>query len=712
MVTLSDLALGENFGGVGELPLILDVVMSAQLDGAVSRPDLSQFLSYPPSYPLTTALQTVVSDIQRSTATPPSRIIVVDAQQHPLGVLAVGRLWACAQADVTPVQTQVSVTIPPGELDPARAFSRVQTPGYEPRLTDCQPWLEPIALVPAQASLTDLWAIIQAHPHTCWVVINGDRHYQGVVEAAPLVAWLTTQPAQPDSWRSGTVPSSSLMPLRSPSTQEHTWVMSIGHALKTPLTSLLGLSTLLLDQRIGPLNERQSRYAWLIQQSIRKLTRLINQLVDWMRLESHQIVLGLAPIDLQPFMDALLPTFQASWLAEPDATPAWAQAFTISVNPTLTIVQADRLRLLQSLHGVLDYLLHQDAIPGGASLERWGGRWLGITLWAPSPAPEALPARPWVDPYPPSFAADALEGLGLALARRFCQCHGGELVGFWSAVYGYQMTLLLPLDTLDPAAAAESSPATTLVLLLSTQPALIDAVYHQLQPQGYGLVVASHWRQAIELTQRLAPSIVLLHDETLATVSALALAELAPAQAISPPLVLIGTAPDREIAAQTIEVSLEALPQRLLPTLAQLRPTALGSAPPEPMTLLLLRYRYPPSVAPLDNRLPSLWQDELQRRGCRLLQADDPGQVNLLCRVWQPQAIVLDRYEPITQAEVEHLTQFPTLTQIPIITLAAPQSGSSGQLCLIDASCALNYSPVQGVVALMQRIQAAQVRPE
>ncbi|NJL46396.1 MAG: hypothetical protein HC929_01325 [Leptolyngbyaceae cyanobacterium SM2_5_2] len=311
---------------------------------------------------------------------------------------------------------------------------------------------------------------------------------------------------------------------------------------------------------------------------------------------------------------------------------------------------------------------------------------------------------------PPSANADALEGLGLAIARRLCQCHGGDLVGFWSAVYGYQMTLLLPLGH-EATQAPDPPSLTTLVLLLSTTSALVDEVYGQLQPQGYRLVVAGNWPEAVALTQRLAPAIVLLHDQALATVSALALAALASIQAPIPSIVVIGSAPNRAIAAQTIELSTDALSHNLLPTLAQLRSKATGSASLPPITLLLLRYHHPPSPEPVGHGLSSQWQDELQRHGCRLLQADDPSQANLLCRVWQPQAIVLDYHAPVTQAEVDHLTQFPALTQIPIITRCPFPPRLSGQLHWVDGSTLFTYPSAQGVVALIQTIQAAQSLP-
>ena len=54
----------------------------------------------------------------------------------------------------------------------------------------------------------------------------------------------------------------------------------ISHELKTPLTAVLGLSSLLKDKLIGELNDRQTRYAKLIHKSGRHLMTIVNDILD------------------------------------------------------------------------------------------------------------------------------------------------------------------------------------------------------------------------------------------------------------------------------------------------------------------------------------------------------------------------------------------------------------------------------------------------
>ncbi|NJO21227.1 MAG: HAMP domain-containing histidine kinase, partial [Spirulinaceae cyanobacterium RM2_2_10] len=72
----------------------------------------------------------------------------------------------------------------------------------------------------------------------------------------------------------------------------------ISHELKTPLTAVMGLSSLLKDRKLGDLNARQQRYAQLIYQSGRQLMSVVNDILDLTRLETGQLQLNLEPVKL------------------------------------------------------------------------------------------------------------------------------------------------------------------------------------------------------------------------------------------------------------------------------------------------------------------------------------------------------------------------------------------------------------------------------
>lgn len=645
-----------------------------------------------PSYRPTTAIQTVAADLGQHPPSPwPSHIIVIDDQHRPQGCLALGLLWACQRGLM-------------GQ-DPAVAVQ------------DCLPWLEPVVTLVAQTAPAELSSLVPLPSPPCWVVVDGQGQYLGVVNVAALVAQGQLNPA-PADWDA--VPAR----LATASVQEQQWVMAISHALKTPLTSLLGLSTLLLDHRVGPLNDRQSRYAGLMRRAIRKLIRLINQLVDWMRLEAGQLELDATPLDLKALTETLLSTFLTSWLPDATAPPDWMAAFRCPFPPDLPPLRADRLRLQQSLFGVLGYLLHRGAIPQTLTIEPWGA-WVGLTLWAIPTEAEPRAARPWTVTL--GAEVDGMETLGLALARRLCQQQGGDLVGFCSPRDGYQITLLLPREPTsegpgpepsgqgDPAASepipsprVPSEPAATdpLLLLVSADGSWLAHTQERLAPGNSRLLLATHWDEALDLVQRLAPGRVLLDAASLGEItpeSLATLAQIAPATTVA----VVKSLAALDLALAEIP-GIDGSPDHALAPGQDQDLDRAFPPPPEPLTLLILAYRGQLAPAKTRATLGTPWQTALQRQRCQIVQADDLAQARLLCRVWQPQAIVLLEGSHFAPGDWDWVAQCPELMQLPWIVLTPLPTACPIPLAMVDGAGILAFPPAAGVVSLIQMVLSTQ----
>ncbi len=65
----------------------------------------------------------------------------------------------------------------------------------------------------------------------------------------------------------------------------------VSHELKTPLTGILGFSELLLNERVGKLNESQKRYVKNIVKSGEHLRSIIDDLLDFSRIDSGKVSL-------------------------------------------------------------------------------------------------------------------------------------------------------------------------------------------------------------------------------------------------------------------------------------------------------------------------------------------------------------------------------------------------------------------------------------
>jgi two-component system, sensor histidine kinase and response regulator len=77
------------------------------------------------------------------------------------------------------------------------------------------------------------------------------------------------------------------------------FVSVASHELRTPMTAIRSFTDNMLDGVAGPLNERQRTYLTRIGHNLNRLTRIINQLLDWSRIDLHQEVLRLEPLCLK-----------------------------------------------------------------------------------------------------------------------------------------------------------------------------------------------------------------------------------------------------------------------------------------------------------------------------------------------------------------------------------------------------------------------------
>ena len=68
------------------------------------------------------------------------------------------------------------------------------------------------------------------------------------------------------------------------------------HELRTPMTVIRSFSDNMRDGIAGPVSDQQVTYLTRIEHNLNRLTRIINQLLDWSRLESQKEVLCLKPV--------------------------------------------------------------------------------------------------------------------------------------------------------------------------------------------------------------------------------------------------------------------------------------------------------------------------------------------------------------------------------------------------------------------------------
>ncbi|MBN3887537.1 MAG: ATP-binding protein [Nostoc sp.] len=491
----------------------------------------------------------------------------------------------------------------------------------------------------------------------------------------------------------------------------------ISHELKTPLTAVLGLSRLLVDQQLGELNERQARYAGLIHQSGRHLMSVVNDILDLTRMETGQMDLTLTPVKISAVCDRALSearaihtqTTKATSASPPPNARSSAPQFCLSIELGLDQMVADELRLRQMLVHLLSNAFKFTEISGeiGLRVSRWEG-WIAFTVWdtgigIPEHQQHLIfqKFQQLENPLTRQFEGT---GLGLVLTRALARLHGGDVSFLSREGKGSQFTLLLPPSPPktgfsepdmgigedeetryqptreNPTAArqhvstpTQHHPASSqrLVLVVEAVARYIEDLTEQLKGLGYRVVIARSGTEAVEKARRLQPIAIFLNP-LLPLLSGWDVLTLLKSDTATRHISVIVTATgaEKEQAFANRADGFLSLPvehQVLAPVLEKL---CTAQTVPQ---LGLNNSAITPTKTPL--RILRLVNPQLESvnphsslREHRVIEVDDLDQAELLARVWQFDVILLDVESTTAQIYLQQLIGHPRLAAIPLVT--------------------------------------------
>jgi signal transduction histidine kinase len=118
------------------------------------------------------------------------------------------------------------------------------------------------------------------------------------------------------------------------------------HELSTPMTSIRGYTSVLLDGKAGPLNDRQVRYLNAVSRNVRRLMRLVGDLADVSRIEDGRLAIHPEPLDLAQLVAESLDAFA-------DVIEEKGLQVSVTVEPDARFVLGDAQRIVQILNNLL-----------------------------------------------------------------------------------------------------------------------------------------------------------------------------------------------------------------------------------------------------------------------------------------------------------------------------------------------------------------------
>jgi two-component system, NtrC family, sensor histidine kinase KinB len=220
------------------------------------------------------------------------------------------------------------------------------------------------------------------------------------------------------------------------------FIAAASHELRTPLTSLQMGIHLLSEGSLGSMTERQQRVVQVCLDEATRLDRLMQELLDLSKIESGDTAPVRAPI-------------QAATLAHDAAESVRVQAEARSVRlnidapPDLPQVFADRQQIQRVIVNLLTNAIRATAAGGTITVS--GARRNGEVVFSVTDTGTGIPREYLSRIFEPFVqvpnAPQGGSGLGLTIARRIVEAHGGRLTVQSEPGRGSTFTFTVPVGT-------------------------------------------------------------------------------------------------------------------------------------------------------------------------------------------------------------------------------------------------------------------------
>ena len=223
------------------------------------------------------------------------------------------------------------------------------------------------------------------------------------------------------------------------------FLANMSHELRTPLNAIIGFSEALLSGIFGPSPPKHQEYVTAIHGSGRHLLQLVNDVLDMAKVEAGRLELHLEPVRVADLLAECLE------LVEPLAARKGLLLETGTVAPDL-VVEADAVRLRQTVLNILSNAVKFTPSGGVVRVEanRFGANAVILSIAdtgiGMSEDDLLLALEPFRQVNNYMTKSQPGTGLGLPLAKRFVEAHGGRLELHSASGRGTTVMIVLPVE--------------------------------------------------------------------------------------------------------------------------------------------------------------------------------------------------------------------------------------------------------------------------
>jgi len=300
------------------------------------------------------------------------------------------------------------------------------------------------------------------------------------------------------------------------------FLASMSHELRTPLNAIIGFSEVLLEKMFGELNEKQDEYLQDILSSGRHLLSLINDILDLSKVEAGKMELEPSVFDLRKLLESSLVMVKERALAH-------SIALSVDIADDIDTFLGDERKIKQILFNLLSNAVKFTPDKGrlGVTAQKTESG-LRISVWDTGIGIAAENQQRIFEAFQQVgkelIGKPEGTGLGLALAKKFVELHGGTIWVESTLGHGSIFTFTLPsagIENHAPTAESEETAtvkarvtiavsANPLVLVIEDDAKAAELLRLYLTEAGYAVAFARDGTEGLEKVKQLHPAAVIL----------------------------------------------------------------------------------------------------------------------------------------------------------------------------------------------------------
>lgn len=313
------------------------------------------------------------------------------------------------------------------------------------------------------------------------------------------------------------------------------FVANTSHELRTPLNGIIGISETLSAGVAGELSAAQRSQLQLITFSARRLSRLVDDLLDLYRIRQGRMRLDIHPVHIATSVSNVLQMCEPLLRGEP-------VTLAVDIPDDIPFVLADPVRFEQILYNLLGNAIKYAGQSTIRVVAEPAGKMVAISVEDTGVGIAGDSLERIFQPLEQAGMGDGTRGpggtgLGLTIARQLATFLNGKLTASSVVGEGSRFTLTLPAATVEPSyidyfgekldperlnetvgmigrnqIASDSPilPGVPLILVVDDEPINIQVLRNVLQPLGYAVRAAENGPGALSFIDHIKPDLVVL----------------------------------------------------------------------------------------------------------------------------------------------------------------------------------------------------------